>query len=133
MSRNGGFEVGDRSTRTLHDSRLIRAYQVAGLGAVVAWDAIVDASWAQGERVTLEEALLDLPFRVKVAAVRAALTEFGLLDSEGRIREESWATWFLPVYQRREDHREAARRYARKAIAVRWQNRQQVDDKSMTS
>jgi hypothetical protein len=110
MSRDGGFQVGDRSTRTLFDPCLIRAYQRAGLGVIVAWDAIVDASWLRGERVTLEDALLPLPYRIRIPTVREALTEAGLLDEEGRIRAQSWASWFVPANDRREARRESGRR-----------------------
>ena len=120
MSRDCGFEVGDRSTRTLYDTRLIRAYKLAGLGAVVAWDAIVDESWAQGQRVGIEDALLPLPYQLDAEAIRDALTTAGLLDAEGRIREDSWDDWFVPAETRRRSKREKDREYARRAAASRW-------------
>ena len=120
MSRDGGFEVGDRSTRTLYDTRLVRAYRIAGLAAVVAWDAIVDESWAKGQRVTIEDALLPLPYEIDAGAVSAALQTVGLLDNAGYIREDSWDTWFAPAHARREAKRERDRAYAKKAAAVRW-------------
>jgi hypothetical protein len=109
MSRDDGFPIGDRSTRTLYDPRLVRAYRKAGLGALVAWDAITDASWAQGDRVTLEDALLPLPYELDIAALREALCDAGLLDDEGRIRDSSWDHWFGPAYDRREARRETGR------------------------
>ena len=120
MSRDCGFEVGDRSTRTLYDTRLLRAYKVAGLGVVVAWDAIVDESWAKGERVTIEDALLPLPYVIDVQAVTDALRTEGLLDADGRIRDASWAAWFEVANARRETKRERDRAYAKKAAAARW-------------
>jgi hypothetical protein len=110
MSRDEGFQVGDRSTRTLYDTRLVRAYRQAGPGVVIAWDAVLDASWAKGERVTLEDAVLPLPYRLALLKVRAALCEAGLLDKDGRIREASWKVWFLPAHDRREARRESGRR-----------------------
>ena len=120
MSRDCGFEVGDRSTRTLYDTRLLRAYKVAGLQVVVAWDAIVDESWAKGERVTIEDALLPLPYAIDVAVVADALRAEGLLDTEGRIRDASWSAWFEVANARRTTKREHDRAYARRMAAARW-------------
>ena len=62
MSRDAGFQIGDRSTRTLYDVRLVRATRKAGLAAIVAWDAIVDASWESGCRVGFDDAVDTLPY-----------------------------------------------------------------------
>jgi hypothetical protein len=120
MSRDCGFEVGDRSTRTLYDTRLLRAYKVAGLQVVVAWDAIVDESWAKGERVTIEDALLPLPYVVDVQAVTDALRAVELLDAEGRIRDASWSAWFETANARRATKREHDRAYAKRMATARW-------------
>lgn len=113
MSRDGGFSIGDRSTRTLYDVRLVRATRKAGLGAIVAWDAVVDASWAAGERVTFDDAVDTLPYDLgDTSAIRAALTAVALLDDDGLIRIESWASWFGVADERREAKRERDRAYA---------------------
>jgi hypothetical protein len=127
MSRDGGFEVGDRSTATLSDTRLIRAVAIAGPWTVPAWDAIVDASWSKGERVTLDDAVLRLPsvYRPLIAKLdvyRDALRTVGLLDGDSRIRQESWAVWFDPANQRREAKRKRDRDRARRAADERWRN-----------
>jgi hypothetical protein len=111
MSRDEGFPIGDRSTRTLYDVRLVRAARKVGLSAVVAWDAIVDASWEAGHRVTFADAVDILPYDLgDTDAVLAALVSIGLLADDGCIREESWQTWYQPAYDRREERREAGRR-----------------------
>lgn len=111
MSRGAGFPIGDRSTRTLYDVRLIRAARRAGPAAVIAWDAIVDASWEAGCRVAFDDAVDPLPYDMTDSTeIRAALVSVGLLDTAGLIREESWGNWFLPAYERREKCRETGRR-----------------------
>jgi hypothetical protein len=137
MSRDGGFDIGDRSTRTLYDTQLIRAYRLAGPEIVIAWDAIVDESWAKGQRVAIEDALLPLPYQMDIAAVKEALISVGLLDAEGRIRQQSWDTWFVPAEERRSTKRERDREYAKRAIHKRWDNesssdRQRVASESVT-
>lgn len=113
MSRDAGFQIGDRSTRTLYDVRLVRATRKAGMALIVAWDAIVDASWESGCRVAFEDAVDTLPYDLgDTAAIRLALTDVGLLDSDGLIREPSWASWFGVADDRRESKRERDRAYA---------------------
>ena len=113
MSRDGGFSIGDRSSRTLYDVRLVRAYRQVGLAAIVAWDAVVDASWEAGERVTFDDAVDTLPYDIGDSdAVRAALVSVSLLDDEGLIRCESWSSWFGVADDRREAKRERDRAYA---------------------
>ena len=113
MSRDGGFSIGDRSSRTLYDVRLVRAYRQVGLAAIVAWDAVVDASWEAGERVTFDDAVDTLPYDLGDSdAVRAALVSVSLLDDEGLIRCESWSSWFGVADDRREAKRERDRLYA---------------------
>jgi hypothetical protein len=102
MSRDAGFPIGDRSTRTLHDIRLIRAIRAAGLGALAAWDAVLDASWAAGERVPLEDAVDALAFDIgDLEPIRAALVKHGLLEEDGLIRSSSWEAWFTVAAERR--------------------------------
>ena len=112
MSRDGGFQVGDRSSRTLYDVRLVRATRKAGLAVVVAWDAIVDASWEAGERVPFDDAIDTLPYDLGDSmSIKAALTSIGLLE-DGLIREDSWTNWFGAAEDRREAKRERDRAYA---------------------
>jgi len=112
MSRDGGFQVGDRSSRTLYDVRLVRATRKAGLAVVVAWDAIVDASWEAGERVPFDDAIDTLPYDLGDSmSIKAALTSVGLLE-DGLIREDSWTNWFGAAEDRREAKRERDRTYA---------------------
>ena len=113
MSRDAGFAIGDRSTRTLYDVRLVRATRKVGLAAVVAWDAVVDASWESGCRVAFDDAVDTLPYDLgDTGAIQAALTDVGLLDADGLIREPSWASWFGVADERRESKRERDRAYA---------------------
>jgi hypothetical protein len=112
MSRDGGFQVGDRSSRTLYDVRLVRATRKAGLAVIVAWDAIVDASWEAGCRVPFDDAIDTLPYDLgDSVSIKAALTSVGLLE-DGLIREDSWASWFGIADERREAKRERDRAYA---------------------
>jgi len=113
VSRDAGFAIGDRSTRTLYDVRLVRATRKVGLAAIVAWDAIVDASWEAGCRVQFDDAVDTLPYDLGTTTdVRMALAHEGLLDEEGLIREASWLGWFGTADKRRTAKREWDRTYA---------------------
>ena len=112
VSRDAGFDVADRATRTLYDPLIVKAYRKAGLAAVVAWDAIVDASWAAGHRVTFEDATLPLPYDLGTnGAVQSVLQEVGLLDGDGMIRASSWEGWFGAADERRAAARERQARF----------------------
>jgi hypothetical protein len=72
---------------------------------VIAWDAILDASWGAGDRISFHDAVDPLPYDLgDTAALQEALTAEGLLVG-GYIREESWASWFTPAWERREVRR----------------------------
>lgn len=117
MSRDAGFGVADRATRTLYDPLLVRAYRKAGLAAIVAWDAIVDASWAAGRRVCFDDAILPLPYDLgDEDALRAVMVDVGLLDADGFVRESSWEGWFGAA----RDRRSAARRGGVEGNRRRW-------------
>lgn len=119
MSRDDGFTIGDRSTRTLYDLRLVRAVRRVGLCAIVAWDAVVDASWEAGRRVCFEDAVDTLPFQLgDVQAIKEALTAEGLME-DGLVREASWLGWFGVASTRRDLKRERDRRYNANRTAPR--------------
>ena len=110
MSRDAGFDVADRATRTLYDPLLVKAYRRGGLAAVVAWDAVCDASWAAGHRVTFEDAVLPLPYDLgDLAALQEAMGD--LLEPTGLIRLGSWEGWFGAAESRRASSRERQARF----------------------
>lgn len=103
MARDG-FATRDRSTGTYRDAKVVRVVARVGLAGAVAWDALLDASWSSGSRVTLEEALLGLPRAYQLGdelELRAVLEEEGLVDSEGRPALASWEAWYGPAAERR--------------------------------
>jgi hypothetical protein len=104
MSRNGGFLVRDRDTGYLRDPKVIAAVRLAGLGAPILYDAVVDASWHAGRRVSALEALEALPraYAAIGEEVAEALEAAGLLDSEGRVPEHVWADWYEGAMARKD-------------------------------
>jgi hypothetical protein len=124
--RPDGFPVADVDVRILLDARVLRAVRSAGADAVVAYIAVLTASWADGERVLAGEAIDALP-RVYIGdpdAVVAALVDVGLLDSSGRIPAATWDSWFGPAADRREGRRERGRAGGLKSGAVRRSRRE---------
>jgi len=121
MSRDDGFPVADRDTGTLRDPKVVRAFRKGGFAAVLAWDAIVDASWEEGERVTLEEAVISLPYGLDPDALLPILIEVELVGADGLIVEETWERWFRPAWERRENRR----RSGRLGGARSWKERRQ--------
>lgn len=106
MSRDDGFTVADRDVGLLSDPKVIRAYRRLGFAAVVAFEAVVDASWEAGYRVTLEEAMLRLPYDFgDWTAVTETLLAEGLIGDDGLVMDESWERWFRPAWERRENRR----------------------------
>lgn len=108
MSRDGGFPIADLDVGLLDDPKvrtLVRSTRDEAIVArcMVAFIAVILASWRQGERVTLDEAaplwltgLDDLAERLRDA---------GLLDADGRVPEKSWIGWFGPASDRRATRR----------------------------
>jgi hypothetical protein len=68
------------------------------------YQSLILASWADGERVTLDDAApawwLD-----PLGDVAAELEAVGLVDAEGRIPEHAWETWFGPARDARRDRK----------------------------
>jgi hypothetical protein len=113
------FAKRDRSVRTYHDAKVVRGVARAGLRLAVAWDELLDASWSDGDRVTLEDAVLALPRAFDlgdVAELAGIMREVGLLDDEDRVPLEAWERWYEPAARRKL----AASEAAAKANAARW-------------
>lgn len=113
MSRDEGFAHADIDTGQLEDGKfrlLWRALNDASTMsiAVVAYHATVLASWAAGDRVSVDEAA---PlWLVPGPGIVQALLEVGLLDSERRIPAHAWESWYRPAWDRREAKRAGGRR-----------------------
>jgi hypothetical protein len=113
MSRDSGFPRADVDVRILDDPKfraIIRSTRDDSVIArcVTAYLAILTASWARGERVSLEDAA---PLWVTgLDDLGDRLSNIGLLDAEHRIPEHTWASWYEPARARRERLREGGRK-----------------------
>ena len=114
MSRDDGFDVADLSTGHLDDPKVKALWRALGPDqdrmsrALLLHLATLIASWRQGTRVSVDEAVpvwLDPD-----AELVAALVDAKLLDRTGRIPVRSWKGWFGPAWERREARREAGRK-----------------------
>lgn len=108
MSRGAGFENADIDVGILDDPKFrafARSTRDEGILArgVVAHLAVTTSSWGAGERLTLEEAAPLWLTGLEDLAER--LVAVGLLDTEHRIPEKAWQSWYAPAAQRRDDRR----------------------------
>jgi hypothetical protein len=106
MSRDDGFPVADVDTGLAVDPKMIRLVRRIGDGDAALrhfalFVSTVLASWAAGQRVTLEDAVPAWYVAHPVDDALANLQAVGLLDAEGRIPEKSWAGWHGPAETRR--------------------------------
>ena len=113
MSRDDGFNIADVSTSQLDDPKFRALWrrlkdQPAMCEAIASYHAIILESWANGDRVTADEAV---PVWLTPSLdVLAAMVAVGLLDAEHRIPEHAWESWYRPAYKRREERRESGRK-----------------------
>jgi hypothetical protein len=111
MSRDDGFEVADVAAGHLDDPKVKALWRALGPDqdrmsrALLLHLATLLASWRQGARVTVTEAV---PVWLEPdAELVAALVDARLLDKSGRIPPRSWKGWFGPAWDRREKRRRA--------------------------
>lgn len=129
MSRDAGFPIADLDAGLLADPKVValarRLKDPRQTAAHVAlYAAVILESWASGERATLDAAapawwLDDLD------DVLANLQAVGLLDSEGRVPEHAWDSWYMPAAERREASRD---RWRRASAAARERAKGVIDD-----
>lgn len=109
MSRGDGFLVGDIDTGLLEDSKvkaLARRLRdpIKTAAAMCLYQALVLGSWRAGERITIEDSLpgwwID-----DVDDLVAELKAVDLVDPDGSVPQQAWASWFLPAWNRRENRR----------------------------
>jgi hypothetical protein len=109
MSRDGGFTRADVDTGMLDDPKFRKLGQLHPdlfVSSVVAYLAVLLASWRAGNRAALDEAW---PLLLAAdPAVADALREVRLLDARQRIPARVWRSWFQPAFERREKRRENA-------------------------
>ena len=111
MSREDGFDVADVATGHLDDPKVKALWRAVAPDqdrmsrALTLHLSVLLASWRQGQRVTVAEAVpvwLD-PDAELVATLQAV----GLLDRTGKLPARSWKGWFGPAWDRREKRRAA--------------------------
>jgi hypothetical protein len=114
VSREDGFDVADVATGHLDDPKVKALWRALAPDqdrmsrALTLHLAVLLASWRQGCRVTVYEAVpvwLDPD-----AELVAALVTARLLDKSGRVPPRSWKGWFGPAWERREARRESGRK-----------------------
>lgn len=114
MSRDDGFDVADVATGHLDDPKVKALWrelapdQSRMSRALMLHFATLLASWRQGCRVTVDEAV-PVWLEPDVELV-AALVTVKLLDHARRVPARSWRGWFGPAWDRREARREAGRK-----------------------
>ncbi len=105
MSRDDGFEIADVATGLFDDPKVRNLWRALGdqdrmSRALALYLATLLASWRQGCRVTIAEAV---PlWLVPDPELVAALKDARLLDRSGRIPASSWRGWFDPAAARRQ-------------------------------
>lgn len=108
MSRDDGFPTADLDTGFLRDVKVRRLRQHLPAedmpAAILVYEAVMLSSWAEGYRLSADEAdtadcAAATPERV------AALQAVGLLDSAGKVPAHVWEAWFRPAWDRRERKR----------------------------
>jgi len=124
MSREDGFDVADVATGHLDDPKVKALWRAVAPDqdrmsrALTLHLSVLLASWRQGQRVTVAEAVpvwLDPD-----ESLVKALTDARLLDKTGRIPVRAWKSWFGPASGRRETLRVKWRRAnERRAASVR--------------
>jgi len=114
VSRDDGFPTADIDTGLLDDPKIRRLIRACaddeGLIArcLIAYQAVLYASWGRGERVTLDDAA---PLWLTgLDDLAARLVEHGLLASDRRVASQSWDNWFGPAWDRREERRASGRK-----------------------
>lgn len=119
MPKAEGFQRMDVATDIHTDSkfrRLARQHPDLLPAAFMAYIATLGESWAEGARMSVEDAWPVLvPFQPEVVH---ALVDVHLLDADGLIATETWDVWFGEVARRREQNRERWREYARSRRGV---------------
>jgi hypothetical protein len=111
MSREDGFDVADVATGHLDDPKVKALWRALAPDqdrmsrALMLHLATLLASWRQGARVTVTEAV-PVWLETDENALKA-LTDAKLLDKSGRIPVRSWRGWFGPAWERREKRRKA--------------------------
>jgi hypothetical protein len=114
MSREDGFDVADVATGHLDDPKVKALWRALAPDqdrmsrALTLHLSVLLASWRQGFRVTVSEAVpvwLDPD-----ESLVNALTDARLLDKTGRIPSRSWKSWFGPASERRDKTRDRWRR-----------------------
>jgi hypothetical protein len=108
MSRPSGLTTADTDLALPHDGKFVRLWRRLHDKALMCeartlYEDLRLASWAAGERTTVENAAsvwLD-PDPVVIAAMEAE----GLIDEDHRIPEHAWIAWYGPAYARLEARR----------------------------
>ena len=114
MSRDDGFDVADVATGHLDDPKVKALWRELAPDqdrmsrALMLHFATLLASWRQGCRVTVDEAVP--VWLAPDAELVAVLVSTKLLDRTRRIPARSWKGWFGPAWERREARREAGRK-----------------------
>ena len=126
MSRDDGFDVADMNTGHLDDPkvkalwRALAPDQAAMSRALLLHLATLLASWRQGSRVTVDEAVP--VWLAPDGELVAALQSVRVLDKSRRVPTHSWTGWFGPAWNRREARREAGRKGGQASGKQRFSN-----------
>jgi hypothetical protein len=113
MSRDDGFRTADVDVNLLDDPKvraLVRSTRDEALVArcLVAYMAILTASWERAERIPLEDAAP--AWLTGLDDLRDRLAEVQLVDEQGRLVERAFDAWIGPAIDRQASFRERWRR-----------------------
>lgn len=123
MNREDGFPIADIDAGLFHDQKVValarrlRDDQKTAT-AVALFTNLVLESWAAGDRLTIDETVPAWWFG-PIDDIREDLHAVGLIDDESRIPVESWTSWFVPAFDRREKRRQSGAEGGRRS----WQSR----------
>lgn len=113
MSRDVGFRTADIDVGILDDPKvraLVRSTRDEAIVArcLVAYVAVLMASWEHAERISLEDAAP--AWLTGLDDLRGRLAKVQLVDEEGRVVERAFDAWVGPALERQASFRERWRR-----------------------
>jgi hypothetical protein len=131
VNKADGFAIADVDVGLLTDPKvaaLLRRVQDqhGAMDAIGLYLSLVLASWAAGDRLTLEETA-PIWWTEPIDDLATDLVVVGLIDADHRIPEQAWASYFLVAWERREKRRQSGAEGGRRSWESRRDKRRSSD------